>query len=376
MKLTLTFLNWLTGLLFFVLFILVIVSEHYLSSVFILIITILFIPPLRQYFSQKTGIPLPVWLRTVLIPSFFIFSIFLIFRGMGNSASIYKNPEIEKKLLAIYDLRMNQWPVPYESRFIQTGYGKVHVIISGPEAGPPLLLLHASAMASWSWLYNIKGLNEHFRSYAIDTIGDAGKSVLDDIGIFPHNARDLSGLYEEIMDSLGVSEACFIGASQGGFISTCMALHAPERVSRLILCGPMGFTGTTSSVFRILFTTMFPVEPVQRSAIRWAFGDDPRVNDAVGEWFGLILNGVISRQARPKSFTPEQLRRLQMPVLLLLGKRDGLVGNPDQARKLAGNISNIQIEVLDTGHLISAEEPDRFNKLVTEFIESTAFSSR
>ncbi|UCE06540.1 MAG: hypothetical protein JSW07_00410 [bacterium] len=131
----------------------------------------------------------------------------------------------------------------------------------------------------------------------------------------------------------------------------------------------MGFTGTNISVLRILlFTTMFPVKPIQRSTTRWAFGDDPAVNEAVGEWFRLILEGVISRQARPLPFSQKQLRSLNMPVLLLLGKRDGLVGNPENARQHVQAIPDVQVEILDTGHLISAERPDEFNEFVFDFV--------
>ena len=57
-----------------------------------------------------------------------------------------------------------------------------------------------------------------------------------------------------------------------------------------------------------------------------------------------------------------------MPVLLLLGSRDGLVGNPENTGQLSQNISDVQVEILDTGHLISAEKPDQFNTLVADFI--------
>ena len=57
-----------------------------------------------------------------------------------------------------------------------------------------------------------------------------------------------------------------------------------------------------------------------------------------------------------------------MPVLLLLGKRDGLVGNPENTKQLAQHITDVQVEILDTGHRISAEMPEHFNKLVIDFI--------
>ena len=369
MKSIFEIINWIFGTIFFLLFLLSLISKHYIPSIFVFIITILLISPLRQSISDFIGFPFPVWIRSLLIPVFLFLFVFLIFKDMGNKYAIYKNSDIEKKLLTIYENRMAQWPVPYESHYIKTQYGKVFVIISGEENAPAIFLLHASAMSSWSWLYNIEGLNKNYRTYAIDTIGDAGRSVLSDIEKYPDDGKALAVLYREIMDSLGVQEASFIGASQGGFISTNMALYAPGRVKHLILCGPMGYTGTNTSVLRILFTTMFPVKQIQDSATRWAFGNDPDVNEAVGEWFSLILEGVIPRQARPQPFTKDQLQSLNIPVLLLLGKKDGLVGNPENTKELAKNIADVQVKVLDTSHLISAEKPDQFNQIIHDFIE-------
>jgi len=51
------------------------------------------------------------------------------------------------------------------------------------------------------------------------------------------------------------------------------------------------------------------------------------------------------------------------------GKRDGLVGNPGNAAQHVQDIPDVRVEILDTGHLISAEKPTRFNALVYEFIE-------
>ena len=71
---------------------------------------------------------------------------------------------------------MRRWPVPYEDVFLNTEYGKVHVIVSGPEEAPTMLLLYASGVAGWSWKYNAEGLSRRYRIFAIDLIGDAGKS--------------------------------------------------------------------------------------------------------------------------------------------------------------------------------------------------------
>ena len=105
-------------------------------------------------------------------------------------------------------------------------------------------------MSGWSWLYNVEELSKHYRTYAIDTLGDAGKSVLSDLGNYPQDGQDQSDLYSEISDKLGVERAYVVGASEGGFIGTNYALYAPERVEKLVLLGPMGYAGTNASILR------------------------------------------------------------------------------------------------------------------------------
>jgi pimeloyl-ACP methyl ester carboxylesterase len=367
-KAVLLILRWGLALFLLSLFVLALYSRHWLASAIVLMSAALVLPPVRAWIAAALRPRFPAWALDVLVPVLFVLFVFVIFKGMGNKHSIYKTPEIEARLMAIYDARMREWPVPFESRDLNTEYGRVHVIISGPPDAPPLFLLHASAMGSWSWLYNVEGLAARYRTYALDTIGDAGESVLTNVNHAPADGRALARLYAEIMDKLGVERASFAGASQGGFIAANLALHRPERVDKLVLCGPMGLGGTNSSVLRILVTTMFPINFLHESTLRWAFGEDPEVRQAIDEWFRLILEGVISRQPRPRPFSPTELGKLRGPVLLLLGRRDGLVGNPGNSMRAARHIPDVRIELLDTGHLISAEKPGEFNSLVLDFL--------
>lgn len=360
--------NWFFAAVFFLLLIFSLYSGHILPLIPLAVIVILFYPPFKKWLQKATNIVLPAWLKTGMVVLLFFLYLYMIFSGMGNPDSIYKDQAIQDKLMIIYEEKMQDWPDPYEIRFLDTKYGKVHIIVSGNEQGPPLILLHASSMAGWSWKYNIGALNKIYRTYVIDTIGDAGRSELRDVNYFPDDGPSLARFYSKIMDQLGIEAASFIGASQGGFIATNIALYEPQRVDKIILCGPMGYTGTDLSVLRILFTTMYPAAPVRESAVNWAFGDDPRINAEVGEWFGTILEGVIPRQAMPRQFISEELLNLNKPVIFLLGSRDGLVGDPETTKELAGLLPDATVKILDTGHLISAERPEEFNALVLEFL--------
>ena len=271
--------------------------------------------------------------------------------------------------MEVYNEKMADWPVPYEDVFVDTQYGKVHVIVSGPEDAPPLLLLHASAVSSWSWKFNVEELSQQYRTYTIDLIGDAGKSEFTSLKHIMKNGRDQAELYTEITNQLGVEKAYVVGASEGGFIGTNYALYAPERVEKLALLGPMGYAGAVRSAIRITFAQFFPLKPIQESTFRWAFSDSAKLKEEFGEWFLLMMTGYNPAKVLPLPFSAEERQSLKVPVLFVFGKRDNLVGDPEAARALVQDIPDIRVEVLDAGHLMGAEQPEQVNALITEFFE-------
>jgi pimeloyl-ACP methyl ester carboxylesterase len=361
-------LGWILGILFGLLALSMFLTGNRLQAILLLGIVCLLLPPVRNLIEQLIGRTIPGWVIAVLVVA--LLAVFVLLSTRNKPTSIYRTPEHEALLMEGYDARLEAWPVPYESRYVDTEYGQVHVIISGPEGAPPLLLLHASAVSGVSWLENVGVLNERYRTYAIDTIGDVGRSELADLTHFPGNGQALSDLVADVSGKLGVERAPVVGASQGGFIATSYALHAPERVDKVVLLGPMGYAGTSSSVARILLASLFPLKPIQEDTVRWSFGDDPAVLDAYGDWLLTVIDGVASKQARPTEFSSEQLGSLQVPVLLVLGARDNLVGDPEKAKELVQDAPNIQVEVIDTGHLLGVERPEEVNKLILDFVDS------
>lgn len=141
------------------------------------------------------------------------------------------------------------------------------------------------------------------------------------------------------------------------------------RVEKLALLGPMGYSGAMQSVVRIKFAQFFPFKPIQERTFRWAFSDDPRLGEAFGDWFRLIMIGLNPAKVAPLPFRPEQRQSIQVPVLLVLGARDNLVGDSAKATALVQDIPDIRVEVLDTGHLIGAEQPEQVNALLMAFFE-------
>jgi pimeloyl-ACP methyl ester carboxylesterase len=361
-------LGWILAILFGLLTVSMLLLKNWSAAFVTFLLVLLFLPPMTSIMQNSFGFWSHPLLRGVLIVVLMaIFAWLLVGR---SSTSIYVSPEVEAQFMAIYDEKMREWPVPYEDVFLDTEYGMVHVIVSGPEDAPPLLLLHASGVSGWSWKYNVAGLSENYRTYAIDLIGDAGKSEFRSMEHVLKTGEDQARLYTEITNKLGVERAYVAGASEGGFIGSNYALFAPERVEKLVLLGPMGYAGATESIMRITLAQFFPLRPIQERTFRWAFSDSDVLEADFGEWFHLLMSKSTPQKVAPLPLPAEERQRLQVPVLFVFGEKDNLVGDPQAARDLVKDIPDVQVEIVDAGHLMAAELPQQVNELILEFFKS------
>ncbi len=89
----------------------------------------------------------------------------------------YRSAAARERYLSFCDLGEGQWPVVSESRVVSTSYGRTFVRVSGPVGGQPLVLLPGMASTSLFWAPNIEALSARYKTYAVDTIGEVGRSV-------------------------------------------------------------------------------------------------------------------------------------------------------------------------------------------------------
>ncbi len=364
----LSILGWIfTAVL--ILMLLSMVMLHKWLAVFLLILLILIIMPVTSNMIRtKLKINLfPVIKAVAVILLLFAFSRTIVDR---NAVSIYADKATEEKFITMYTEKMKDWPVDYEDIFLETEFGKVHVIKCGDSSLQPLILLHASGVAGWSWKHNAQELSRHYQLFVIDTIGDAGLSSYHDLNKLLKTGRDLADFYTGIFSMLDIETAVIVGASEGGFLGTNIALHHPERVEKLILAGPMGYSGAGKSVMRITLAQLFPLNIFQEGTERWAFGTDKKVRDDFGEWFQLLLSSTAPKKVAPFAFSSEQRQSLSVPVMFIFGERDNLVGNTEAAVALVQDIPDVRVKIVDTGHLVAAEKPEMVNRMIIDYLEN------
>lgn len=287
--------------------------------------------------------------------------------------TIYKTPYIEAQIMNHYDSKLSEWPVPYKNLHIGTRFGSTHIIVSGAENNPPVFLFHAMGITSTMWRLNIKALTENHRVFAVDYIGDFGKSRLHNIKKYPRNGKEVSEWICEMMDSLQIVKADFIGASYGGWVTLNMALHQPNHVNKIVLLAPMGIAPVTMKVvMRLVSLVLFPSDQKKREMIDWTLGKNEKVRN---EFYDQMWTAMNSRNkiAMPKELKDEDLQKIECPVLLFLGEKDGPLGSPEiPAQRAKENLSGAVIDILmDTGHLINVEQAEQINKKMIKYLDDS-----
>ena len=342
------------------------VGHSYLQSflIWLMVVAMIYWP---RAIGEKWGRRISLGIRLASIVILFCIS-FLAFKPAPKS-SIYLSEELRNELMNIYDQKVTSWPENTEDIFIESTYGTVHVLACGNTENPPLVMIHAASMGAHSWAENLDPLIDHYRIYSIDNIGEGNKSVLRNALVYPKTQKEIADHFALIMDSLGVKSSPLFGASNGGFIAMCYTYYHPERVESLALFGPMGLTQLSGkSIMMLSVASMYPFQFVRDRVTKWALGDAPEVIDSYGDWFNCIMKATIPSVAMPEPMTTEQKAKMDLPVLLFLGSKDPIVGEVEHAKEIAEEYPDIQIEVLDSGHLVAVEHAADVNSVVAEFL--------
>ena len=130
--------------------------------------------------------------------------------------SIYKNPEGEAEILALYGEALAALGSEHGSHLVGTRYGKTHVLAVGDEDAPPVMFLPGGNFLNPTCLRWFSRLSERYRVYAPDLIGQPGKSAQ----IRPSPKGDGHALWVgDVLDGLGLQSVPLVGLSYGAGVA-------------------------------------------------------------------------------------------------------------------------------------------------------------
>lgn len=169
-----------------------------------------------------------------------------------------------------YDRVLATWPVQVEQVDVVSRYGTTRVNVCG--SGSPLVLLPGGGATSTVWWANVAALSRTRRVFAVDPIGQPGRSTAGSEPI--RHPDDLMSWLSSVLDGLDIDRADVVGHSYGAMIALAYSLSAPSRVRNLVLLDPNScFAGMNPMyVARAIPLLLRPTYRRQLALIEWETG--------------------------------------------------------------------------------------------------------
>jgi len=298
-------------------------------------------------------------------------------------------------LLAAAWVKLRGPDIPYEaleakytngaSRFVDLPGGfHVHYQDDGDSRLPTVVLLHGFGDSYTSWEGWVQQLKTRFHLLSVDFPGHGLTRAPEGYSL---SGDGLADFVDAFAAQLGLPKFAVAGNSMGGGVAWQLALRHPQRINALILVDAAGFPNekppaAVPLAFKIL---KYPLgrallrnidnRPLIDEGLKTDVFDKALITPAlVDRWADFqrapghraILMSV--RMGSLMSASPEGLRGISVPTLILHGENDVLI-EPASAGKFAAAIPGAKVLIYpNVGHLPQIEIPQRSSADVAEFL--------
>lgn len=266
---------------------------------------------------------------------------------------------------------------------------QLHVVTSGADGLPPLLMLHCWTGNWTQWERTMEYLDGKFRFIVPDQLG-FGKSPKP-IGDEHYQIDQQATRAYQVLQHFGYEKASVIGHSMGGMIALTLAGMYPAAVEKLIVCDPV-VTGKTHPMteslgkFLQLVRRGFP-QPLEflinvggwlpqnaNQAGKIILAQPEKYPEEARYWaYQVIADGQIhssawSQKALTDWDTTPLLSNITAPTLTLWGELDYTIP-VSECDVLEQHIATIRvIRLADIGHFPMIEAWDTYIQAVEEFL--------
>ncbi|HEV7500942.1 MAG TPA: alpha/beta hydrolase [Vicinamibacteria bacterium] len=262
------------------------------------------------------------------------------------------------------------------SGFVATDTGRLFYEEAGE--GPVVVLIHDGLVHRETWDAQFATFARRFHVLRYDRRG-YGKS---DVPTEPFsNVEDLAS----VLAARGLRKAVLVGCSFGGSVAIDFTLEHPEVVEKLVLVGAVvrGLAPSAHCNDRGGHLPPDLAKDVTRAIAYWSTEDpyllSPRSIEARQRVKALLTANpqnlrVPFQLLRGSSRVPPlgRLGEVRVPTLVIVGADDIPDVHAHAGAIQAGIAGARRVVVPDAGHLVHMERPEEFNRLVLDFLGSSA----
>jgi len=237
---------------------------------------------------------------------------------------------------------------------------RLHYELHGPEAGPPVVLVHGFAseyQLNWvgtRWQETL--VNAGYRVVGLDCRGHGSSDK-------PHDpsAYDLAVMAADVrrlLDELNIATARYVGYSMGARIGLQAVVDFPDRILRAVL-GGLGIGGAVEEAEAIA-RALRGGEPESPSALSFQrFASARPVNDL--EALAACMEGL----GHSERIETARLAAIRTPILIVVGERDEIAHD---ANRLADQIRGARLVTIPGRDHMSAVPARQFKDAALEFL--------
>jgi pimeloyl-ACP methyl ester carboxylesterase len=220
--------------------------------------------------------------------------------------------------------------------------------------GAPVILVHGGLANSNYWGLQIPALAQRYRVIVLDSRGH-GRSTRTDAPItYDLMASDVLAL----MDYLHVGKAALVGWSDGAIIGLDIAIHHPERLTKLFAFAansdPSGVKDVSKS-------------PVFTAYITRAAREYEQLSPTPGQFKAFLAN-ITNMWATQPHFSADQLRHIKVPTWIVDGDHDEAIKREDTDHMAALIPGAGELILPEVSHFAFLQDPVQFNQSLLHFL--------
>jgi 3-oxoadipate enol-lactonase len=239
---------------------------------------------------------------------------------------------------------------------------------AGRDGAPTLVFSNSLGSTTWMWERQAAALGEHFDVVRYDHRGHGRSPVPPE----PYDLADLGADVLALLDGLGAQRVHWCGLSLGGMVGMWMAINAPERIDRLVLCctsaklGPPEMWADRAATVREQGVDAIADAGLERWLTAGFREREPEVTAQVRAMLASTpaagyagCCGVIERMD-----LVDQLGAVAAPTLVVAGAQDPATP-PEHGERIAAAVRGARLEVVeDCAHLAAVEQPETISQLI------------
>ena len=236
-----------------------------------------------------------------------------------------------------------------------------------------VLLLHAFPLHSGMWSRLVAALSSRYRLVAPDYPGLGKSEPRPEPSTMEALAEQVLGL----LAAIRVDRAAVVGLSMGGYLSFELYRRQPGLFRALVLCDtksgadtPEGAAGRETFARNAIEKGLHWVADEMTPRLLRPNPDAAVVRDVralIGQGTPAGVAAAQRGMAKRPDSTPT-LAAIACPALVVVGAEDGLTP-PAEAEKLAAGVKGSKLaRIPQAGHLPNLENPDAYNRAVSEFL--------